>query len=68
MKTRESWQHDWSPAFRVEVVDGQERVVKPCRRSECGWQMLSRKNSNRYRNGPDGAWMGSPKDCKGEQE
>lgn len=40
-------------------------VVKPCKRTGCAWQMLSRKNSNRYRNGPNGKWMHAPKDCEG---
>lgn len=57
MRKREPWQHDWSVR--------KEGGVKLCLRPDCPWQMLSRPNSNRYRNGPDGAWQHSPKDCKG---
>lgn len=64
MRPKEPWQHDWgAPALAVAGY-GTE-VVKPCKRTGCTWQMLSRKNSNRYRSGPDATWMGSPKDCKG---
>ena len=68
MRQRESWQHEWFTAFRVKRIGvGAEGVVKVCVRPGCAWEMLSRKNRNRYRNGPDGAWQHSPKDCKGEQ-
>lgn len=60
MRQREPWQHDWE---RHANYDG----VKRCLNADCPWQMLSSKNSNRYRNGSDGKWVHSPKDCKGTE-
>lgn len=68
MRKRESWQHEWSDVVHSIRSNGATERFKMCKRQGCPWQMLSRKNSNRYRNGPDGEWMHSPKDCKGEQE
>lgn len=62
---REPWQHEWSKEARSRSGGG--GVVKPCKRPGCPWEMLSRKNSNRYRNGPDGAWVHNPKHCEGEE-
>lgn len=61
MRKREPWQHEWGK--RSEYTN-----LKRCERQGCRWEMLSRKNSNRYRNGPDGEWKHSPKDCEGEQK
>lgn len=61
MRQREPWQHEWGQAVRFVGSD----PVKPCTKPGCLWEMLSRKNSNRYRNGPEGEWKHSPKDCMG---
>ena len=65
MRKREPWQHEWASGGLWSPKS--KGVIKACRRNGCQWEMLSRANSNRYRNGPNGAWQHSPKDCKGEQ-
>lgn len=63
MRNREPWQHAWDTAATSTTGGG--GVVRACTRAGCPWQMLSRPNSNRYRNGPNGEWKHMPKDCKG---
>lgn len=65
MKQREPWQHEWGRPLRGAGGTAEVFAIKSCTRRGCSWQMLSRKDSNRYRNGPDGKWTHAPKDCKG---
>lgn len=66
MRQREPWEHEWSKAAQSSSDPG--GVVKACLRPGCTWQMKSRPNSNRYRNGFTGKWMHSPKACEGKTE
>lgn len=52
--------HAW-----VTALKNGGQVLKTCKHARCSWEMLSRKNSNRYRSGPTRPWMHTPKPCRG---